>query len=1012
LSPDTGPVAVIGYANVGGPAIMVDVPPDHPATGPLIGRSDELTQLATLAGLETANGAGSVVVAGDAGVGKTRLLSELRDLARGAGWRTVLGHCLDFGDSALPYLPFSEAFGRLAVESPALADALVTASPAVARLMPGRRILSDSDHAAVERVERSELFDAIHRALDQLAVSEPLLLVVEDLHWADESTREMLSFLFARPFNGRVAIVASYRSDDLHRRHPLRKTVAEWSRLPTVTWLQLQPLPDADVRTLVHSLHTTPIPERDLQTIVARAEGNAFFTEELVAATELGAKSLPTNLADLLLVRLDQLDEDTRTVVRAASVAGRRVSHELLAHVVDIDAGALDRALRAAVERNVLVAVSADSYAFRHALLAEAVYDDLLPGERVRLHAAYVTALQSHDVDGTAAELARHARAAHDLTTAVVASVAAGDEAMTVAGPDEAARHYELALELLADDSTEIPPELSIDLIDLAIKASDAAAAAGHPIRALKLVQHQLQALPKDAPSLPRAQLLHAVAAASFLSDNQVDALDLTTEALQLIPDDPATPLRAQILGVHARAASYRQREVEAAKTAREAFRIGRELNLPDVVANAKVTFAKLDERAGETDSSQQQYEKSIDEARAAGEISAELRAIFLLGGLQFERLGQLDQALATYQLATRRAEELGRPWAPYGVDARAVAGIVAYVIGDWDTALQIVDVRGQSPPGFAEALLAAVGMAVAAGRGKEGALDLLDPLRPWWSRDALIAIHSGAAAIDLYGDRGDVEAAIAIHDEAIASAKELWRDDAFGARIRMSGLLLGQLATTAARSSAEERAELRRRGEELVKAAQRAVDHSEQIGRRQGPEGEAWIARVDAEDARLRWLTDLDRPSEDELVGRWQRAVGAFESFGHAFETARSQARLAVVLRAVGRADEARGLTDAARETARRLGAQPLIGELRTLGPARSSRRATVSPRDQDLTPREQEILTLVAQGRTNREIAGQLYISAKTVSVHISNILSKLGAGGRTEAVALARRRGLLAD
>ena len=124
---------------------MVDVPPDSPAVGPLIGRSDELTQLASLAGIEATNGVGSVVVAGDAGVGKTRLLSELRDQARAAGWRTVLGHCLDFGDSALPYLPFSEAFGRLAADSPALADSHVTASPPVARLMPGRRVLSDAD---------------------------------------------------------------------------------------------------------------------------------------------------------------------------------------------------------------------------------------------------------------------------------------------------------------------------------------------------------------------------------------------------------------------------------------------------------------------------------------------------------------------------------------------------------------------------------------------------------------------------------------------------------------------------------------------------------------------------------------------------------------------------------------------------------------------------------------------------------------------------------------------------
>ena len=158
--------------------------------------------------------------------------------------------------------------------------------------------------------------------------------------------------------------------------------------------------------------------ERDLQLIVERAEGNPFFIEELVAAAEVSGGALPTNLADLLLVRLDQLDDAGRLVVRAASVVGRRVPHDLLARGAGLDSAALDQALRAAVEANVLIAVEPDSYAFRHALLAEAVYQDLLPGERVRLHAAYATALATGRADGTAAELARHARASHDLVTA------------------------------------------------------------------------------------------------------------------------------------------------------------------------------------------------------------------------------------------------------------------------------------------------------------------------------------------------------------------------------------------------------------------------------------------------------------------------------------------------------------------------------------------------------------------------------------------------------------------
>ena len=235
----------------------------------------------------------------------------------------------------------------------------------------------------------------MHAALTRLSADAPLLLIIEDVHWADQSTRDLLRFLFARQFTSPVAILATYRSDDLHRSHPLRAALAEWSRLAGVSRLQLGPLTDAESRQLIRALHGGPIPEAEQLRILARAEGNPFFIEELVAAATVGG-ALPTDLADLLLVRLEQIGDDGRLVVRAASVAGRRVSHELLARGAELDNTALDAAVRAAVEANILVALGDDGYGFRHALLAEAIYQDLLPGERVRLHAAYAAAIASH----------------------------------------------------------------------------------------------------------------------------------------------------------------------------------------------------------------------------------------------------------------------------------------------------------------------------------------------------------------------------------------------------------------------------------------------------------------------------------------------------------------------------------------------------------------------------------------------------------------------------------------
>jgi DNA-binding CsgD family transcriptional regulator len=225
-------------------------------------------------------------------------------------------------------------------------------------------------------------------------------------------------------------------------------------------------------------------------------------------------------------------------------------------------------------------------------------------------------------------------------------------------------------------------------------------------------------------------------------------------------------------------------------------------------------------------------------------------------------------------------------------------------------------------------------------------------------------------------------------------------------AEVRLAGLALGHLAGHVAGMPTAQRAVVVARGVALLEAARSAMSRAQARGRSVGPEGRAWASRVEAEHLRLRWLSGVDVPKEEELLEAWQRTVEDFEAFGHVFELARSRCRLAAVLRASGSLAEAREQADPAREVAHALRAEPLLAELRAAGLA--AQRAEAAPGA--LTPREQEILALVAQGRSNGEIARQLYISAKTVSVHVSNILAKLGASGRTEAAALARSRGLL--
>ena len=214
-----------------------------------------------------------------------------------------------------------------------------------------------------------------------------------------------------------------------------------------------------------------------------------------------------------------------------------------------------------------------------------------------------------------------------------------------------------------------------------------------------------------------------------------------------------------------------------------------------------------------------------MSEARAAGEVAAELRGLFSIGGIAYER-AQLDEALAGYSATAARARETGRPWAPYGVDARIMVAIVAHVTGDWELVKRTVDVTGESPPGMSEAALAAAGLAIAAGRGERSALDVLPALRPWWERDGMIGVITAAAAIDLYGDAGELDAATEIYDDVVAAVAAVWQQPYFQARVRLAALLLGHLAAEAARSGSAERAGLAARGDQLAHAVAEVAEH------------------------------------------------------------------------------------------------------------------------------------------------------------------------------------------
>ena len=293
--------------------------------------------------------------------------------------------------------------------------------------------------------------------------------------------------------------------------------------------------------------------------------------------------------------------------------------------------------------------------------------------------------------------------------------------------------------------------------------------------------------------------------------------------------------------------------------------------------------------------------------------------------------------------------------------------------------------------------MLESVALLVAAGRGETAALSRLPAVRERWHREGLVAVNAGGAAIELFGLRDGAAAAVAAYDDVVDVLAPLW-GRAFDAMVRLATQALSALADEAPRTPSKARAEVLATADRLVEDAERALANREAEQRPFGIEGRAWESRLRAERLRLDWLLGAS-VDLDELVERWRSTAEVFAELGHGLEEARARTRLATVLRSTGEPEAAREEADRAREEAQRLGARPLLDEL---GSSRAQSETDL------LTAREHEILTLVATGRSNGDIGKQLFISAKTVSVHVSNVMAKLGASSRTEAVALARQSG----
>jgi DNA-binding CsgD family transcriptional regulator len=981
-----------------------------------VGRRDEMAVLAALLERAGEGAPGFAIIAGEAGVGKTRLAGELAGRAVGRGFMVLTGQCVELGAEGLPLAPLIDALRTLAhtTTPDELAEVLGPARRGLGRLLPELDPDAAEEPAgdrAADGIQVAQLLELVLGLLSRLSHRQPVMLVLEDLHWADQSTRELVAFLVRSLRGVRVLLLVTYRSDELNRRHPLRTLITSWDRVRSVERIEVRRFDRDEVAAQLGAIFAAE-PASDLVDVVFdRSGGNAYLVEELAGVMDDGdLTALPPSLRDVLLSRVDSLSAGAQRLLRIAAVAGRSVPERLLAELAGGGNAGFYAGLREAVESHLLVVDrTGRGYAFRHALTRDAVYEDMLPGERGSLHAAYGEALTREpglagDAAAVPAALAHHWYAALDLPRALPASVAAARHALTSFAPAEAQRHLERALEIWprvpdAEQRTEM------DHAELAALAGEAAYQAGAMDRAGSLLDQALAELPAAGDAVRRALVLDRRARAVRDSGDEDDAIRTLEQALALLPADQVTRAHAVVLSSLA-ASLMRTGDMERARgLAGRAVQAARATGSLQEEAEASITLGLV--RCYLTASGE-----GLDDLRAGlalvdgfGAPATALRAYVNLSDV-LELAGRHDEAAQAAREGMTLADRVGlaRSTGCY------LAGNLAESLlrlGRWNEVDQLTtQALNMLPEGIFAATLLQLRAELAAMSGRYA--DALTDLRA--TRQALGQSNDAqfvkallyAEALTAHG-RGDLGTARRLAADGLVSdisaqyARYVWPLTWIAMRIEAD-------EATLARDRREDvPAHVVERCQELARSA-KALDGRMSLAR-------GYHALVTAEHARA--------AGQDESPA-WSAAADTWRQSGEPYPLAYALLRLAEVTAAAGdRASASRDVRQA-HALAQQLGAIPLADEAVAL-----ARRARLSldeagpaiiagPGDPlarfGLTEREREILLLLAAGQSNPQIARALFISAKTASVHVSNILTKLGVTGRVEAAAVAHRLGVI--
>jgi DNA-binding CsgD family transcriptional regulator/tetratricopeptide (TPR) repeat protein len=950
----------------------------------LVGRRAELVALDEAVGRADAGEPQFVVIGGEAGVGKTHLIDHVADRLEAAGARVLRTDCVELGVHGLPLAPVTSALRQMA--------ALVGVDT-LRRTMPGAEalpgLLPEYGARTLEPDRLARMSDLFAALLQWFGGERLAVLVVDDLQRADRSSRDLLGFLAHTLRSCQVLVLAAYRSDELAQDHPLRPFLAELGRVQRVRRLELGRFNRAETAELIASHGLRPS-ARLVEGSYRRSGGNAFFALELAALAD--PAGLPESLRDLLLRRLTGLAEQTRQVVRVAAVSGQPVRHRLLAAVAGLSEPELLAGVRGAVDAQVLVP-DGDGYAYRHPLVREAVLDGLLPVERARLHRAVAEALEADPglvaADRCGTEIAFHWQEAGEAAKALPALLGAAEEAGRLPAQAEQAHLLTQALSLWPQvpDGRRPSGYRLAELFDAAITA---ASWAGDHALAMDLLDQAIEAVDPVADP-ERAAMLLAHRGMVLYNLGRPGVLAAVEESLAALPAAP-TAGRARVLDLLAVALVLSGRCDQARRLAEEAAAIATALGIPELRLNAQTTLGWAQAEAGAFGDALAVLGRAAELAVASG-AATQLARIQLNTARAWQGLGDPAAAARAARAAIGAAEQAGLARGLGTAGSLQLAQVLT-ASGRWEEAdLAAAGALELGPSDTMAAALHAARAEIALRRG-----------------DQVLATEQLSLAVTLSGDSGAGPSTLPVRKAQAEAALAGNRVEDARAALDRALPMLGRSGDPLA---AWELLATAARVERLARA--RAAALSQPYDEARTSRLRRVAARVPADapatSAYARWFA-----AELGDDRSWERLAAAWDAVGQPFQAA--SARLGAAEAAVAGGDHAgaRDLLEAAGTAADRLSARPLLEEVRWLARQANLRLALGAGGEGDgkaddlqrlgLTDREVEVLRHVTDGRSNRQIAERLFISTKTVSVHVSNILAKLGVASRGEAAATAHR------